>query len=148
MVIGGFFYWASLLCTNQASVQKCMSLKSPQKANQALIYSTIGLITVFIFNFYTGLMVFRQYADCDPLKSGQIVERDGLLPFYIMDVFGNIPALNGLFVAGIFAASLGTVAAALNSLSAVASEDIITTGLNIKISPEKGSMYIKWMSLG
>lgn len=84
-----------------------MSLKTPQKANQALVYSTIGLITVFIFNFYTGLLVFREYADCDPLKTGQIVERDGLLPFYIMDVFGNVPALNGLFVAGIFAASLG-----------------------------------------
>lgn len=107
VVIGGFFYWASLLCTNQASVQKCMSLKSPAKANKALIYSTIGLVAVCIFNFYTGLLVFRHYADCDPLKAGQIVERDGLLPFYIMDVFSNITALNGLFVAGIFAASLG-----------------------------------------
>lgn len=51
--------------------------------------------------------MFREYANCDPLKTGQIVEHDGLLPFYIMDVFGNVPALNGLFVAGIFAASLG-----------------------------------------
>lgn len=41
-----------------------------------------------------------------------------------------------------------TVASALNSLSAVTSEDIIATGLNIKINPEKGSLYIKWMSLG
>lgn len=27
-------------------------------------------------------------------------------------------------------------------------EDILTTGLNIKINPEKGAVYIKWMSLG
>lgn len=84
-----------------------MSLKSQSKANRALIYSTIGLIAVFIINFYTGLMVFRQYASCDPLKTGQISERDGLLPFYIMDVIGSVTAMNGLFVAGVFAASLG-----------------------------------------
>lgn len=107
VVIGGFFYWTSLLCTNQASVQKCMSLKSIQKSNRALIYSTCGLVTVFIFNFYTGLTVFRHYENCDPTKSGEIVERDELLPFYIMDVFGELKFVNGIFVAGIFAASLG-----------------------------------------
>lgn len=41
-----------------------------------------------------------------------------------------------------------TVASALNSLAAVTSEDIVSTGLNIKISPEKGAVYAKWMSLG
>lgn len=35
----------------------------------------------------------------------------------------------------------------MNSLSAVASEDIITTGLNIKINPDRGALYIKLMSL-
>lgn len=41
-----------------------------------------------------------------------------------------------------------TVASALNSLAAVTSEDIVSTGLNIKINPEKGAVYAKWMSLG
>lgn len=36
----------------------------------------------------------------------------------------------------------------MNSLAAVTSEDIISTGLNIKINPEKGACYAKWMSLG
>lgn len=42
VVIGGFFYWVSLLCTNQASVQKCMSLKCEKKANIALAISIFG----------------------------------------------------------------------------------------------------------
>lgn len=62
---------------------------------------------MFMFNFYTGLTVFRHYVNCDPTKSGEIVERDELLPFYIMDVFGELKFVNGIFVAGIFAASLG-----------------------------------------
>lgn len=41
-----------------------------------------------------------------------------------------------------------TVASALNSLAAVTSEDIVSTGLNIKINPDKGAIYAKWMSLG
>ncbi|XP_037043757.1 sodium-coupled monocarboxylate transporter 1-like [Bradysia coprophila] len=148
VVVGGFFYWTSLLCTNQASVQKCMSLRKLKRANWALVLSIIGLVFVFTVNFYTGLTVFKHYADCDPVRSGQIVAKDELLPFYIMDVFNDIKFVNGFFVAGIFAASLGTVASALNSLSAVTYEDIFVTGMNIKIDPEKAAMYIKWMSLG
>lgn len=41
-----------------------------------------------------------------------------------------------------------TVAAALNSLSAVTTEDILITALNIKIDANKGACYGKWMSLG
>lgn len=66
-----------------------------------------GLVFVFTINFYTGLTVFKHYADCDPVRSGQIVAKDELLPFYIMDVFNDIKFVNGFFVAGIFAASLG-----------------------------------------
>lgn len=84
-----------------------MSLRSIAKAKKALIFSIIGLIVVFLINFYTGLMVFKHYSHCDPLKAGQISAKDQLLPYYVMDVFGHIPFMTGLFVAGIFAASLG-----------------------------------------
>lgn len=45
------------------------------------------------------------------------------MPYYVVDTMGNIPGLSGLFVAGIFSASLSTVSAALNSLAAVTIED-------------------------
>ncbi|XP_055910605.1 sodium-coupled monocarboxylate transporter 1 [Eupeodes corollae] len=148
VVIGGFFYWTSLFCTNQASVQKCMSLKSLKLANLALGFSILGLVVVFLMNFYTGLMVYAHYSGCDPLTSGQISATDQLLPYYIMNVYEHLYSVAGIFVAGIFAASLGTVAAALNSLAAVTCEDLLINGLSIKISPGKGALYAKWMSLG
>lgn len=52
VVIGGFFYWASLLCTNQASVQKCMSLKCRKKAFTALTISIIGKSTQKVIKCY------------------------------------------------------------------------------------------------
>ena len=48
----------------------------------------------------------------------------------------------------IFAASLGTVAACLSSLSAVTMEDLLIAGFNVKISPHKGALYAKWMAVG
>uniref|UniRef100_A0A182PZH6 Sodium/solute symporter n=1 Tax=Anopheles farauti TaxID=69004 RepID=A0A182PZH6_9DIPT len=148
VIIGGFFYWTSMFCTNQASVQKCMSLKSLKTAKLALYFSLLGLIAVFLMNFYTGLMTFAHYSDCDPLAAGQITAKDQLLPFYVMDVFGHIKFMTGIFVAGIFAASLGTVAAALNSLAAVTCEDLLVSGMEVKIPDGKGALYAKWMSLG
>lgn len=64
-------------------------------------------MTIFVINFYTGLTLFAHYGECDPYQSGEIGARDELLPFYIMDVFGHLTFVNGIFVAGIFAASLG-----------------------------------------
>lgn len=45
------------------------------------------------------------------------------MPIYIIDALGHLPGLSGLFVAGIFSASLSTISSALNSLSALTFED-------------------------
>lgn len=45
------------------------------------------------------------------------------MPLYVIDSMGHINGLSGLFVAGIFSASLSTVSASLNSLAAVTIED-------------------------
>jgi uncharacterized sodium:solute symporter family permease YidK len=42
VVIGGFFYWTSLLCTNQASIQKALSLRDQKKANWAIFFAALG----------------------------------------------------------------------------------------------------------
>lgn len=68
---------------------------------------SLGLALIFVINFYTGLTMYAHFKDCDPVKAGYIAEKDELLPFYIMDVFGHLNFVNGFFVAGIFAASLG-----------------------------------------
>lgn len=73
----------------------------------SLFHFFAGLVIIFVINFYTGLTIFKHYATCDPLSSGAIGAKDELLPYYIMDVFGEINFVNGIFVAGIFAASLG-----------------------------------------
>lgn len=48
-----------------------------------------------------------------------------LMPLYVMDSLGGIPAMAGLYTAGIFSGSLSTVSSALNSLAAIALEDYL-----------------------
>lgn len=133
---------------NQATVQKAMSLRSLTKAKIALTLAIFGLATLFFINFYTGWIMFAHYEHCDPLKAGKISEHDQIMPFYIMDTFGQFTAFTGIFVAGVFAASLGTVAACLSSLSAVTLEDICKSGFNVKILPQDATRYAKWMNFG
>lgn len=125
-----------------------MSLRNLSKAKIALTLSIVGLALVFLMNFYTGIMTFAHYSSCDPLRAGKIDGIDQLMPFYVMETFGHLTAFVGVFVAGVFAASLGTVAACLSSLSAVTIEDLLISGLNIKITPENGARYAKWMNFG
>lgn len=55
------------------------------------------------------------------------------MPLFVLDAMGNMPGLPGIFVSGIFSASLSTISAAVNSLAAVTLEDYIKV-LNLSIS--------------
>lgn len=47
------------------------------------------------------------------------------MPLFVVDAMGSMPGLPGIFVSGIFSASLSSVSAAMNSLAAVTLEDYI-----------------------
>ncbi|KAK7866109.1 hypothetical protein R5R35_011627 [Gryllus longicercus] len=148
VVVGGSFYWATMFCANQASIQKCLSVETMKQARTAIWASCICLIVVFSINFITGMIVYAGYHGCDPLKTNTISEADELLPLYVLEFLSHLPGIPGLFVAGVFAASLGTVAAALNSLTAVTIKDFITGAMGKTLPPERGAALGKWLSLG
>jgi hypothetical protein len=77
VVIGGFFYWTSLLCTNQASVQKALSLRKRKTANWAIFYAIIGECS--ILNNHT---VMGYSAMSNKNQIGNIIFHNNL------DVFG------------------------------------------------------------
>lgn len=53
------------------------------------------------------------------------------MPLLVVDAMGNMPGLPGIFVSGIFSASLSSVSAAMNSLAAVTLEDYVKVGIFI-----------------
>ncbi|XP_012280964.1 sodium-coupled monocarboxylate transporter 1 [Orussus abietinus] len=147
VVIGGTFYWATMFCSNQASVQKYLSVETIGQARKALWVSSLGLILIYTVNFLTGMVLYSVYKDCDPLKAHQITAQDQLLPLYVMNFMGQLKGVPGFFVAGIFAASLGTVASALNSLAAITCEDVLQGLLGVELPARRGAFYAKWISV-
>ncbi|CAG4909990.1 unnamed protein product [Colias eurytheme] len=148
VVVGGTMYWLSMFCANQASVQKYLSVERISQARIALWVSAIGLIAVYSVNFITGAVLATHYAGCDPIQAGVISASDRLLPLYVVREFGRYRGVPGFFVAGIFAASLGTVASALNSLAAIACQDLASGLLGITLPENKGAMIARWVCLG
>lgn len=62
---------------------------------------------MYSINFYTGMIMVAEYLTCDPVKTGEILAKDELLPLYVMSRMSSMKGVPGFFVAGIFAASLG-----------------------------------------
>lgn len=147
VVIGGTIYWTSMFCSNQASVQKYLSVENIGQVRTALWVSAFGMIIIYTINFLTGMVLYSTYKDCDPLLAGYISGQDQLLPLYVMNFMGNLKGVPGFFVAGIFAASLGTVASALNSLAAITCEDILQGILKMEMPARKGAIYARWISI-
>ncbi|KAI4497491.1 hypothetical protein M0802_007502 [Mischocyttarus mexicanus] len=147
VVIGGTFYWTSMYCSNQASVQKYLSVSSISQARTALWVSSFGMIIIYTINFLTGMVLYSVYKDCDPLSAHYISGSDQILPLYVMNFLGSLRGMPGFFVAGIFAASLGTVASALNSLAAITCEDILQGLFKMELPARKGAIYARWISI-
>lgn len=93
------------------------------------------------------MIMVAHYRHCDPIRAGNIKSADELLPLYVIEEMGHMRGVTGFFVAGIFAASLGTVASALNSLAAVTMQDFIGGACGYKLAGDKGALWAKWISI-
>lgn len=104
-------------------VQRYLSLPSFRDTQKALLMFTIGITCLMSICFYNGLLIYATFHDCDPLTTKLAQAKDQLLPILVMKVFGDYPGLAGLFISGIFSASLSSLSTGLNSLAAIVLED-------------------------
>lgn len=74
---------------------------------------------------FCGLTLYVLYKDCNPKANGEIESFDRILPYFAATKMSVYPGLVGLFISGIFSASLSTISAMLNSLAAVFLEDYV-----------------------
>lgn len=123
LIIGGMFTYLSLYAVNQVQVQRLMTVKSLKAAQWALWWNWPILSALSFTTSFSGLVIYYFYQKCDPLKSGRITAPDQNMAIYINDALGHIPGIAGLFVSGIYSASLSSVSSCLNSLAAVTLED-------------------------
>ncbi|GJQ68439.1 hypothetical protein Trydic_g17025 [Trypoxylus dichotomus] len=140
---GSFFAFLNHFATNQGFIQKCLTLPSYGNIKVAIFFATIGIVIITGLSMFSGLVMFAYYFGCDPLKLNIITTYDQLLPNYVMEISNFIPGLPGLFISGIFSASLSSLSASLNCMSGAIYHDFIAYFVPKDISQEIVSRYLK-----
>ncbi|XP_077514378.1 sodium-coupled monocarboxylate transporter 1-like isoform X3 [Amblyomma americanum] len=125
LAIGAFFSNAASYATNHMMVLRYLTVPTLSQAKFVVWFNFPLLCTVLSLSCLAGLLVYVKYASCDPVAAHQISTEDQLLPYFVMDVLGKMTGVPGLFVAGIFAASLSSISSGVNALCAVSYVDII-----------------------
>ncbi|XP_070393596.1 sodium-coupled monocarboxylate transporter 1-like isoform X1 [Dermacentor albipictus] len=125
VLLGTTFIWLASYGTSQTQVQRFCSVPSLREAKMALYVNIPGVMINISLGCIAGLVIYANYPDCDPLKSGKIFKSDQLIPFFVMKTLSVVPGLPGLFVACVFSGALSTLSSGFNSLAAVTWEDFI-----------------------
>lgn len=146
--IGTFFTWMTIYAVSQAMVQRYLTIPTIEGARRAIWLNLPGLSFLMLICAMAGLVMYARYYDCDPIMTKKVTATDQLLPLYVMDVLGNIRGLPGLFVSGIFSGALSTVSSGVNSLAAVALEDVVKRYIRRDMSDRFATALTKLLALG
>lgn len=102
--------------TDQVSVQRYLTAGSLQQARRSLWIKLLFILPVLVLFYGTGLVLYAFYKiHGDPIASGAIMKEDQILPYFVVTQLPH--GLPGLLIAAIYAASMSTISAGLNSLS-------------------------------
>ena len=106
-------------------MQRFLATKSLKEAQEAVLINIPVFIFIAVICSLDGLVIFAVYHECDLAKEKKVTRNDQILPFFVVDKLGYLTGVPGLFIASLFSGSLSTVSSGINSLTAIALEDII-----------------------
>lgn len=115
--------WISNLGVSQTCIQRFLAVPDIKFARKSVWIFVFGLIFIKGASCLVGLIMYAKYEACDPIVTKQIEKVDQILPFFVMEVAGQIPGLPGIFIAGIFSAALSSMSSGLNTLAGTIYED-------------------------
>jgi len=108
----GIWYW----CTDQTIVQKTLGAKDLRNAELGAVFAGVLKILPLFFMVFPGVLAYVLFkSDIGEANETLVVMIDKLLP----------PVVKGLFAAGLLAAVMSTVEAALNGTATVTANDIV-----------------------
>lgn len=147
LAIGSIFLHLVQMATDQVSVQRYLTAKSLKEAQRGLWVKLWLVLPVTGIFYATGVALFVFYQiHGDPLAGGLIRKPDQILPYFAVT---ELPVgFPGIFIAAIFAASMSTVSAGLNSLTSATLIDFhqrLWPGSNL--SEDAQLRLAKWMTV-
>jgi len=115
-LIGGAFLNLVQMATDQVSVQRYLTASSLREAKRALWMKLVLILPVLSIFYMTGLVLFAFYLEKgNPMETGVIQKIDQILPYFVVT---ELPlGLPGLLIGAVYAASMSTISAGLNSMT-------------------------------
>lgn len=147
VMIGGSFLNLVQMATDQVSVQRYLTAGSLREAQRSLWIKLWMVLPVLVLFYGTGLVLYAFYQQHgDPLAAGHISRGDQILPYFVVT---QLPAgLPGLLIAAIFAASMSTVSAGVNSLTSATLCDFYQTLSKPEALTERALLVrARWLTL-
>jgi len=148
LLLAGAFLHLVQMATDQVSVQRYLSAGSLKEAQRSLWIKLWFVLPVLVLFYGTGLVLYAFYkVHGDPLAAGLIAKEDQILPYFVVT---QLPAgLPGLLIAAIYAASMSTISAGLNSL---ASATVVDFKQRLSKAPEGTQAQqvgnARWITVG
>ncbi|XP_070164836.1 sodium-coupled monocarboxylate transporter 2 [Polyergus mexicanus] len=124
--LGQLFMSLSIFGCQQNFVQRYCSMSSQRKVVHTMMANMPIIVILFSLSWIVGMVIFANYADCDPLSLGYISKIDEIVPFYVEDKFLHLPGTLGLVMATLFNSALTLAVSNLNSLATVTFEDFLS----------------------
>lgn len=126
LLLVGVFQWLHEYCANQENVQKYCAAKSAREARRAIWLNCLFCVPTwgyFMFlgtAFYAFYKVYPEQAVTEMLTGARKAEE--VLPWFVTTQLPR--GAVGMVVAGVLGAAMSSMSAAMNSISAVAVNDI------------------------
>ncbi|GAB2686221.1 sodium:solute symporter [Nocardia thraciensis] len=121
-IIGGAIFAMASHGSDQLIVQRILATRSVRDSQQAMVASGVFIAVQFAAFSLVGALLWA-YNDGKTPKELGLSSADGLYPDFILH--GLPVVISGLLVAGILGAAMGSLSAALNSMSNSTVADII-----------------------
>lgn len=141
MLIGGFFLYASYYGTDQSQVQRLLSANSLDTVKKTILFNGILRFPLTLSYCIMGL-VLGTFAVNTPAFIGQIPANkpDLMIPIFIRDYLPH--GIIGVLIVAILSAAMSSLSSAVNSLSAVTTEDFLARGKTLT-----QAQYVKYSRL-
>jgi len=148
LIIGATFMHLVQMATDQVSVQRYLSATSLKAAQRGLWLKLLFTLPVTATFYGTGLILFAFYqTHGDPLAAGKIQKADQILPYFVVTELPR--GFPGLFIAAIYAASMSTISAGINSLTSASLVDFYQRLWRRPDLSEQNQLRIaRWLTFG
>ncbi len=116
VLIGGAILNLVQMATDQVAVQRYMTARDLRTAQRGLWFKLAVTVPVLGLFYGTGIVLRAFYNHtADPVATNAITKADQILPWFVVH---ELPSgMAGVLIAAIFAASMSTISAGLNSLA-------------------------------